>query len=144
MEQLSNELFKGLQGDAETSVYCAKKAKPAPPSLFDGSMRLCLHLLSGTHPRQLAQTEKLRLSLRVRRQQSERKDYRLFAINGEDRVSRNSCGITNLTVRLHCSGHHNLNVSIHLFMSLVSVATNYSCFVSTIMCFHQHFFLMYP
>ena len=47
MEQLSNELFKGLQGDAETSVYCAKKAKPAPPSLFGGLMRPWLHLLSG-------------------------------------------------------------------------------------------------
>ena len=49
---------------------------------------------------------------------SERKDHRLFAINGEDLVSRNSRGITNLTVHLHCSGHHNLNVSIHLFTSL--------------------------
>ena len=26
--------------------------------------------------------------------------------------------ITNLTVRLYCSGHHNLDVSIHLFTSL--------------------------
>ena len=26
--------------------------------------------------------------------------------------------MTNLTVRLHCSSHHNLNVSIHLFTSL--------------------------
>ena len=40
MEQLSNELFKWLQGDAETSVYCAKKAKPAPLSLFGGSCAL--------------------------------------------------------------------------------------------------------
>ena len=47
VEQLRNELYKWLQGDAETSVYCAKKAKPAPPSLFGGSMRPWLHLLSG-------------------------------------------------------------------------------------------------
>ena len=47
MEQLSNEPFKWLQGDAETSVYCVKKAKPASPSLFGGSIRPWLHLLSG-------------------------------------------------------------------------------------------------
>ena len=35
------------KGDAETSVYCAKKAKPAPPLLFGRSMRPWLHLLSG-------------------------------------------------------------------------------------------------
>ena len=47
MEQVSNELFKWLQGNAKTSVYCAKKAKPASPSLFGGSMRPWLYLLSG-------------------------------------------------------------------------------------------------
>ena len=85
------------------------------------------------------------------RQQSERNDHKPqnFGINGKDRVSRSSPSllftITNLTdesVCLHCS-HHNLNVSIHDWICSrvsMSVATNYSCFVSTIMCFYQHFF----
>ena len=73
--------------------------------------------------------------LHVQRQQSERKDHRLFyetGISGKDRVSRNSgWPYHNLTVNLHCS-HHNLNASIHDGICLrpsVSVATN-SCFVS--------------
>ena len=46
VEQLRNELYKWLQGDAETSVYCAKKAKPVSPLLFGSSMSPWLHLLS--------------------------------------------------------------------------------------------------
>ena len=55
--------------------------------------------------------------------------------------------ITNMTVEpvhLHCS-HHNLNVSVHdgrCLRSSESVATNYSCFVSAVLCFYQRFFFM--
>ena len=114
--ELSNELFKWLQGDAETSVYCAKRAKQASPSLFGGSMRPWFHLLSGNLlPSAAAPAPKeAHPSLHVRRQPSERKDHRLFWHKWRKTVCQETHGdtITNLTVRLHCS-HHNLNVSIN-------------------------------
>ena len=85
----------------------------------------------------------------VQSQQSERKDYRLFC-ETLAYVAKTVCQdtqgdtITNLTaerVHLHCS-HHDLDVSIHdkiCLHSSISVATNYLCFVSTILSFYQHF-----
>ena len=74
MEQTKNELFKWLQGDAETSVYCAKKAKPASPLLFGGSMRPWLHLLSGNLLPSAAPAPKEAPPLSLRSKVAERKE----------------------------------------------------------------------
>ena len=65
------------------------------------------------------------------------------AINGENRASRNSRWHYDKPDSPSTLFRPPLSASICLRPS-VSIATNYSCFVSTIMCFYQHFFLMYP
>ena len=89
VEQLRNELYKWLQGDAETSVYCAKKAKPASPSLFGGSMSPWLHLLSGNLLLSAAAPAPKEASP-LSAFKGSRAKGKTRSINGENRVSRNS------------------------------------------------------
>ena len=138
MDQLRNELFKWLQGDAETSVYCAKKAKPASPLLFGGSMCPWLHLLKrkltpicgACPPKSSAPLS----ASNVRRQQSERKDqshkWRKLCVK-KPRVT---------LPQTRQSGHHNLNVSTHLFTSLCVGSNQSFMFCINNNVFYQHFF----
>ena len=116
MEHLSISWFK--QGDAETSVYCARKGETH--ELSGGSMRPWFHL----NPSAPAPApNKLRPSVPEEtfegsRVKGKTTDYsmKLWHMWQRPRVKKLSVTlITNLTaepVRLRCS-HRNLNVSIH-------------------------------
>ena len=127
--------------------FCLLRTKKAKQLRLDAPMVPRQPICASTCPKQ---APPLRPERDIQRQQSERKDYRLFC-QILAYVTKTTCQetqrdtITNLTakqVRLHCS-HCDLNVGIHDGICLrlsVSVATNYLCFVSTILCFYEHFF----
>ena len=90
MEQLSNELFKWLQGDTETSVYCVKKAKQDSPSLSGAPLappakRKFTPIRGSAWPKRNSAPL---TTFKGSRAKGKTTDY--FGINGEDRVSRNS------------------------------------------------------
>ena len=105
------------QGYGETSAYCARKGRNSCGSMCLG---LNTKLNPSAPPLAPKQAPSLCPERDVQRQQSERKDYRLF-YETLAYVAKTLCQvtlpntITNLTVepvRLRCS-HRDLNVSIH-------------------------------
>ena len=147
IEHLNNELFRWLQA-GQCRNFCLLRAKKANSC---GSMRPWFNLNPSTPE---PAPNKLHSSIRketLHSKAAERKE-RLqtilwnFGICGKDRVSRNAAW--------HYHKPDSWTSSSALFppwfecqhpwwiclRSSVSVATNHLCFVSTILCFYQHFF----
>ena len=134
-------------GDAETSVYCARKRQNSC-----GSMHPWFHLVPEPIRTSACPSCKLRLCPErdVRRQQSKRKDYRLFyetlAYVAKTLCQETLCDtITNLKaepVHLRCS-HSDLNVSIHDGFVYVGPSQQQLCFINNTV-FLSTLFLMYP
>ena len=117
MEHLSSELFRWLQAGRRRN-FCLLPAEKAKQLRLDAPRRLWNP--SAPAPRLPQQAPPLHPGRDVRRQKSERRDYRLFC-ETLAYVTKTVCQetqrdtITNLTaepVRLRCS-HRDLNVSIH-------------------------------
>ena len=115
MEYLSNEPFKWLQDDTESSVNCVRKVKQASPSAarcilgftYQTEIYAPLHQRIST----CFKTSSTPLSQKLRLKEAEQKQRPQtilwnFGINGKDHVSKNSRWHYRKPFHLHCSNHN--------------------------------------